>query len=220
MYKFILGLLFIFVGQSIYAQHSSDVGIIAGVNYYLGDINPKKQLYSSSPVLGVMYRYNMGPRYALRTSLSFGSLKGSDLDFDNKYQQLRAASFETDVVDFSVQLEFNFQPFLVPLSSRAKRFSPYITSGLSYISSSNTTSSFAIPMGVGCKYLIGKRWTAAVEWSFKKSFTDDLDGLEDPNKLNIANKFHNDDWMSFLGVTLTIQLFNDLQCHAYDRIVK
>lgn len=220
MYKFILGVLFFFVGQSIYAQHSSDVGVIAGVNYYVGDINPNKQLYSSSPVVGFMYRYNMGPRYALRTSLSFGTLKGDDLDFGNKYQQSRAASFETELVDFSVQLEFNFQPFLVPLSSRAKRFSPYITSGLSYVSSSSTTSSFAIPMGVGCKYLIGKRWTAAVEWSFKKSFTDELDGLEDPNKLNIANKFHNDDWISFLGVTLTIQLFNDLQCHAYDRIVK
>tara|TARA_R110001583_G_scaffold11547_1_gene51940 strand:+ start:3666 stop:4328 length:663 start_codon:yes stop_codon:yes gene_type:complete len=220
MYKFILGILFIFVGQSIYAQNSSDVGVIVGTNYYLGDINPKKQLYSSSPTLGFMYRYNMGPRYALRTSLSFGSLKGNDLDFDNKYQQSRAASFETELVDFSVQLEFNFQPFLVPLSSRAKRFSPYVTSGLSYISSSSTTSSFAIPMGIGFKYLIAKRWTAAVEWSFKKSFTDDLDGLEDPNKLNIANKFHNDDWISFLGVTLTVQLFNDLQCHAYDRIVK
>jgi len=220
MYKFILGILFIFVGQSIYAQNSSDVGVIVGTNYYLGDINPKKQLYSSSPTLGFMYRYNMGPRYALRTSLSFGSLKGNDLDFDNKYQQSRAASFETELVDFSVQLEFNFQPFLVPLSSRAKRFSPYVTSGLSYISSSSTTSTFAIPMGIGFKYLIAKRWTAAVEWSFKKSFTDDLDGLADPNKLNIANKFHNDDWISFLGVTLTLQLFNDLQCHAYDRIVK
>ncbi|MCZ4695901.1 hypothetical protein DWB61_14750 [Ancylomarina euxinus] len=220
MYKFILGILFFFVGHSVLAQNSSDVGIIAGTNYYLGDINPNKQLYSSSPTLGFMYRYNMGPRYALRTSLSFGNLKANDLDFDNKYQQSRAASFETELVDFSIQMEFNFQPFLVPLSSRAKRFSPYITSGLSYVSSSSTTSSFAIPMGVGCKYLIGKRWTAAVEWSFKKTFTDDLDGLSDPNKLNIANKFHNDDWISFLGVTLTLQLFNDLQCHAYDRIVK
>lgn len=220
MYKFILGVLFFFVGQSIYAQHSTDVGVIVGASYYLGDINPEKQFYSSSPSLGFMYRYNMGPRYALRTSLSFGTLKGSDLDFDNKYQQSRGASFETELVDFSVQLEFNFQPFSLPLSSRTKRFSPYITSGLSYLSSSSTTSSFAIPMGLGCKYLIGKRWTAAVEWSFKKSFTDDLDGLEDPNKLNIANKFHNDDWISFLGVSLTLQLFNNLQCHAYDRIVK
>ena len=220
MYKFILGILFFFVGHSVLAQNSSDVGIIAGVNYYLGDINPNKQLYSSSPTLGFMYRYNMGPRYALRTSLSFGNLKGNDLDFDNKYQQSREESFETELVDFSIQMEFNFQPFLVPLSSRAKRFSPYITSGLSYISSSSTTSSFAIPMGVGFKYLIAKRWTAAVEWSFKKTFTDDLDGLSDPNELNITNKLHNDDWISFLGVTLTLQLFNDLQCHAYDRIVK
>ena len=220
MYKFILGILFFFVGHSVLAQNSSDVGIIAGANYYLGDINPNKQLYSSSPTLGFMYRYNMGPRYALRTSLSFGNLKGNDLDFDNKYQQSRKESFETELVDFSIQMEFNFQPFLVPLSSRAKRFSPYITSGLSYISSSSTTSSFAIPMGVGFKYLIAKRWTAAVEWSFKKTFTEDLDGLSNPNELNITNKLHNDDWISFLGVTLTLQLFNDLQCHAYDRIVK
>jgi len=220
MYKFILGILFFFIGHSVLAQNSSDAGIIAGVNYYMGDINPNKQLYSSSPTLGFMYRYNMGPRFALRTSLSLGDLKGDDLDFDNDYQQSREASFKTELVDFSLQFEFNFQPFIVPLSSRAKRFSPYITSGLSYVSSSSTTSSIAIPMGVGCKYIIGKRWTAAVEWSFKKTFTDDLDGLSDPNKLNIANKLHNDDWISFLGVTLTLQLFNDLQCHAYDRIVK
>jgi len=220
MYKFILGILFFFVGHSIYAQNSSDVGILLGASYYMGDINPNKQLYASSSTVGLLYRYNIGPRYALRTSLSFSGLKGSDMDFDDVYQQSRGAYFETELVDFSLQVEFNFQPFLAPLSSSTKRFSPYVTSGISYLSSSSTSSSFAAPMGVGCKYLIGKRLTAAVEWTFKKSFTDDLDALDDPNNFSDANMFNNNDWTSFLGVTLTLQLFNDLECHAYDRIVK
>ena len=46
MYKFILGILCLFIGQSLFSQNSSDVGVIVGVNYYMGDINPKKQLYS------------------------------------------------------------------------------------------------------------------------------------------------------------------------------
>jgi len=220
MYKFIFGILFFFLGHNIFAQNSSDAGFLLGANYYMGDINPNKQLYSSSPTVGFLYRYNMGTRYTVRTSLSFSSLSGSDLDFDDVYQQSRGASFETELVDFSLQVEFNFQPFMAPLSSRTKRFSPYITSGISYLSVSSTSSSFAIPMGVGCKYLLGKRWTAAIEWTFKKSFTDDLDGLDDPNNFGDASMFHNNDWTSFLGVTLTLQLFNDLECHAYDRLVK
>ena len=75
-------------------------------------------------------------------------------------------------------------------------------------------------MGIGCKYIIAKRWTAAVEWSFKKTFTDDLDDLNNPYSAGITRKLYNDDWISFLGVSLTLQLFNNLQCHAYDRIVK
>ncbi len=220
MYKFILGILFFVVSQSVYAQRSTEAGVAIGTGYYMGDINPSQQFYSSLPMFGFVYRYNIDPRYALKGSFNFGSLRGSDFDFNNEYQQLRAASFETNLVDISLQMEFNFQPYFALSTRDTKRFSPYVTSGVSYISSSSTSSSFAIPMGVGCKFLLVERLTLAAEWVFKKTFTDGLDGLKDPNNMNVKNKFHNDDWISFLGVTLTLQFFDNIRCHAYNRNVR
>ncbi|RUT73210.1 DUF6089 family protein [Ancylomarina longa] len=221
MYKLILGILLFVLSSSAFSQTKAELGIFGGAAYYMGDINPQKQLYSSSVALGGIYRYNFNSRYSLRASMLFSGLSGNDLDFKNSYQQARGASFNTDLVDLSLQVEFNFQPFRAPQKSKTRRVVPYVTSGIGYIAPSSTSSSFTIPMGVGFKTNIKGRWTAALEWSFRKTFTDDLDHLDDPNNFKESNLMHNNDWASFLGIMISYKLFPDNEeCHSYDRFVK
>lgn len=221
MLRLILGVLFFAISSSAFSQTKAEIGFFGGVSYYLGDINPQKQFYSSSVALGGIYRYNFNSRYSLRAGMLFSNLKAEDLDFKNTYQQTRGASFNTDLVDLSLQVEFNFQPFWVPKKSKSKDVVPYITGGIGYIAPSSTSSSITIPMGVGLKTNMGRRWTAALEWSFRKSFTDDMDNLDDPNQFNESSFAHNKDWASFFGIMISYKLFPDNEeCHSYDRFVK
>lgn len=221
MYKLILGILFFAIGNSAFSQTKAELGFFGGVSYYLGDINPQKQFYSNSVALGGIYRYNFNSRYALRAGMLFSGLKGEDKDFNNSYQKARGASFKTDLVDLSLQVEFNFQPFWSPKKAKSQTLVPYVTGGIGYIAPSSTSSSFTIPMGVGVKTNLTGRWTAALEWSFRKTFTDDLDHLDDPNNLNTSSLMHNNDWASFFGVMISYKLFPDNEeCHSYDRFVK
>ena len=216
MRRLILGLLLLVVTNVSFSQTKAELGFFGGVAYYMGDINPNKHFYSSSVAIGGIYRYNFNSRYSLRASMLFSGLKGEDLDFNNFYQQNRGGAFDTDLVDLSLQAEFNFQPFWVPKKSKTKKMVPYITAGIGYIAPSSTESSFTIPMGVGLKYNLGNRWTAALEWSFRKTFTDDLDHLDDPNSFNENSLMHNNDWASFFGIMVSYKLFPDnVECHSY-----
>ena len=198
------------MSYATFSQSKSELGFYGGAAYYLGDINPTDHFQPSNVAVGGIYRYNFNSRYALRAGMLFTSLEGSD--FDAK------ASFSTDVVDLSLQVEFNFQPFQTPKKTRTKKFSPYVTAGIGYIAPTSTTSSITIPMGIGFKYCMGKRWTAALEWSFRKTFTDDLDNLDDPNLLGESSLLHNNDWSSFAGIIISYKLFPDnTECHSYGR---
>lgn len=221
MHKLILGILFLVVSSTAFTQTKAELGFYGGVGYYMGDINPTYHFYSSSVAIGGIYRYNFNSRYSLRAGMIFSGLSGEDRDFKNQYQQSRGASFDTDLVDLSLQAEFNFQPFWSPGKSKTKRLVPYVTAGIGYIAPSSTESSFTIPMGAGFKYNLGGRWTAALEWSFRKTFTDDLDHLDDPNNFNESNLMHNNDWASFFGIMISYKLFPDNEeCHSYGRFVK
>src|SRR5512140_1586907 len=112
--------IFFFISISFTAagQRNADSGIFAGASSYLGDINPNRLMYSPRLAAGILYRYNLHPRYSLRANLFYGGLRGDDLDFNNSFQQARAASFSTSVGEFALQFEFNFLPY----STEGKRW--------------------------------------------------------------------------------------------------
>lgn len=120
MRRLIFGILFLVACNSAFSQTKAELGFFGGAAYYMGDINHTYHFYSSSVAIGGIYRYNFNTRYSLRASMLFSGLKGEDRDFKNQYQRNRGASFDTDVVDLSLQAEFNFQPFWSPGKSRTK----------------------------------------------------------------------------------------------------
>ena len=187
-----------------------DAGVFAGACYYMGDVNPRRQFYSPDLSLGAMVKYNFTENHTLRFNAFWGQLKGNDLDFKNEYQQMRAHSFETTLLDCHVGIEFNFIPYIV--NRRATAHAPYIFAGVGYSLILSSTSGMAvnhatIPFGVGYKYRFSNNISVGGEWGFRKTFNDMIDGLITPGAEDSYVATHNNDWYSFAGVYITFRIF-------------
>jgi opacity protein-like surface antigen len=219
--RFITGLLLLNLLSSgvAFAQRNANFGVFAGTAYYLGDINPNRHFYNPTLSLGALYRYNINTRYALRGNAYYTRLSGSDLDFpeilhpDRPYSP---AGFNTSLLDLAIQVEFNFLPFTPNVGNWA--YTPYIATGIAgglILGSDVGTSNFlSFPLSAGLKVNLTSRISAGAEWSFRKTFSDNLDGLENPS--GVYSILHNNDWYSVLGVFITFKFFNfAAKCPAY-----
>jgi len=202
------------------AQQDADIGVFAGTSYYLGDINPSKHFYRPSFSFGVLYRYNINTRWAIRANGYVADLSGNDLDFPERVNPDRPLSpqrFQTSLLDLGVQAEFNFLPYTP--SAGKWQYSPYITAGLtgSMIMGSDVDAmnTLTLPFGIGAKVNLTSRLSAGAEWGFRKTFSDRIDGVENPS--GTSSLIHNNDWYSFMGIFITYKFFNfATECPAYD----
>jgi hypothetical protein len=215
------------------SQKAADIGVMAGASYYMGDMNLAKHLYSPHLNIGGFMRYHFNPRYILRIGGFYSRISARDSDFNNDFQQLRNLEFETSLIELSAQVEFNFMPFIIGQSSRYG-FSPYLQTGLVlYIANeSHDFISFALPIGIGVKKIIGPRLVIGAEWAFRRSFSDMLDNItgEDIGLYNTSFSTpvndvdwhkqyafkYTKDWYSYMAITLTYAFrFGGLGCPAY-----
>jgi opacity protein-like surface antigen len=210
---------FIAPGLSM-AQPNANIGVFAGTSYYMGDINPNRHFYRPSFSYGLLYRYNINTRYAIRANAYVADLSGSDLDFPGRLNPDRPftpASFQTSLFEIGLQLEYNFLPFTPNVGNW--EYTPYIATGIagSLVMGSNVNASntLSVPLGLGVKLNLTPRISTGAEWSFRKMFNDRVDGLENPSRTRSI--LHNNDWYSFLGVFITFKFFNfATECPAYN----
>ncbi len=220
--SFLLIILFFFPGQRSEAQRKSDIGIFAGVSYYMGDINTNRQFYAPSIAIGPIYRYNFNPRTAVRLSGIYHQLRGNDQDFSDPYQLARGASFSGSYIDLAAMYEFNFMPYQT--ANRKTKYTLYVAGGPGYniVLSSNTStginprSHFTIPFSLGFKFNAGKRLSAGVEWSPRKTYNDRIDGVQNIGTENQHYLVGNKDWYNFAGVFFTYKIFNRVECPTYE----
>ncbi len=117
-----------------------------------------------------------------------------------------------------------YPPFVNPLVSPPKR-----TNGFDVLT-------LTIPVSVGLKFNITKRLGGIVEATVRKTFSDNIDNLNDPKRLEEANAIsinnssfltyadaqtglNKNDWFATLSVSLTWQLWSDKgNCAIYDKI--
>ncbi len=209
----------LFISSFVNAQSDSEMGVIGGAAYYLGDINMSRHFYRSSPALGVIYKKNFTDRYALRINALFTELSGRDSDFSNEVQKLRDHSFESKLMDVAAGFEFNFKPFWLPRQAGTYGWTPYVYAGLGY-TVAKSDSGLNIPLGAGLKFLLKGNIICGVEWCFRKTFTDKLDYLADPWNAGEKNVIINNDWYSYFGLTLTYRFPADKACDFFDKLFK
>ncbi len=202
------------------SQDRFDIGAFGGASYYMGDINNKRIFYSPAPSYGGLVYYHFTTRYSLKTSFYKASLSGNDKDFKDPYKQLRNASFSANLLDISVQLEFNFSPY-ENMTKLKDNFTFFVAGGLGANimlgGSSDPGGILVIPMGGGIKYNLVKRLTVGAEWSYRRMTGDKMDGVVNQSNKMYHSSVHNRDWYSFGGLFLSYKIFSkEGRCPVYE----
>ena len=238
MKKIIVVLIFLTISNFVKAQRTSEIGVFFGQSFYLGDLNKERLFYNPAFSIGAFHRYILNPRYAVKSALTYGSVKGdnSALLNDGK-SDIDNISYNTRLVDLTVQFEVNFRKF--QFSYRKPSFTPYISGGLGIgfydkaVTYNNDTilnpgakvgteSDFSynliIPFGAGVKVNFSERLSGSFLWEFRKTFMDDLDGTENIQDIDMSSQFHNKDWYYFIGITLAYKInYKNTLCPAYEK---
>ena len=272
MKRFILLLIIALVlGFTTTAQQfkpNTEIGVLLGASYYLGDLNTT---HFNQPLFGggVVIRRNIDKRFTYKAELMYLNLKADERGSKDTIAYSRGLHFRSPVYEISAQLEFNFFPYQPgnPLYT----WTPFVYTGVSLFSfnpqaenrngqwvdlqelgteGQGTTAfpnrdqyaliEFAIPMGGGFKIAINKSFNIVLEYGARRTFTDYLDDvsttfigsspalpssdypiemsveaqeMSDPlgthsNKMERGNPEDND-WYSFVGITLSFKLNNN-----------
>jgi hypothetical protein len=192
-----LAIFFLIVISPVKAQ-DLEVGFSVGGCYYLGDLNPGKHFLNTQVSYGLLARYTLDTRWAVKLNATYSNIKGTSSS--TGFLPDRELSFASHLTDISAVMEFNFMPFFT--GSVMNRISPYIYTGFSaffYNPVANGVSlrsmgtegqnigymgrkpygsvGFAIPFGLGAKISLTKRMGMQVYWEMHKTFTDYLDDV-------------------------------------------
>jgi hypothetical protein len=184
---------------------------------YLGDINQVNLFYKPGPAAALFYRYNFNPRQAVRVNMLGGYLRADDADFNNPLQQARDHSFSGILGEAGVTYEYNFFPYST-FRSRFVDYTPYIAAGaaLSMVNSTDFHIFPSIPFSAGFKVNVANHIGLEFEYGFRKTFYDNFDGLSDVVDPDGQSWMHNNDWYTFMGVSITWKMYNRLVgCPAF-----
>lgn len=216
MKKFLTSLMLFGLLFTVQAQQH-ELGVFAGGSYYVGDLNPYWHFIQSKPAAGILYRYNINYRMAIRVHGLFGSLNAADsVTLSNADRNL---SFRSPVMEFGTQFEVSYRKFRI--GSDNDRFSPYLFLGASFFKfkpegyfngdwyslqalgteGQGTTmypnrkpyslAGLSIPFGMGIKWSPAGSVVLGLEWGLRKTFTDYIDDVSttyaDPSVLASQN---------------------------------
>jgi hypothetical protein len=191
-------MLFVQVATAQY----SEIGIISGATYYIGDLN-NKHFKNSAFSIGILYRYSINDRIAFRINFLYGNVKGSDDQSKDPVRLNRNLSFKTSIAELGGIFEFNYYTYNP--GDKKNNFSTYLLIGFNYfkmnpkgklddvwyeLNSLGTEGqlfeggpkqykldAFAVPVGLGAKVNLGKRVAISIEYSIRFTFTDYLDDV-------------------------------------------
>lgn len=187
-----------------------DIGGGIGMTGYLGDANTANLYQNPSWDAELLLRYIANTRWAFKTNFYAGGLRGDSSQMTNVFPNDETYKFTTTFFELGEMAEFNFFNYGMGASYRKlKRFTPYITGGLSatlWTVEGHTYAGFTLPFGIGFKFKPSKRLNLGLEFLMKKVFTDRLDGdnLSDP--MGIKSSFaKNTDWYSTLTLTISYE---------------
>lgn len=190
MTKYIfIGLLFPFLALTSFAQKKTwDIGIIAGLSNYQGDlIKEDFSLKALHPSFGIEANYNIDRIFSIRPMFFYGRFSGSDFFYEDR--KGRGYSSETSFVELATSLQINpLQLFL----KKNFRFVPkfFIGGGImSYdVNTWNVPSNISTGMnhkilngsfhfGANVFYPFNERYSIGYEMSHRSLFNDKIDGV-------------------------------------------
>jgi hypothetical protein len=207
MKKFLLTLAIAAISSVTFSQ-TAEVGLLGGLSYYLGDLNPGIHFLGSRPAWGAVARVNLDNRWVARVSFVRGRVRGDDSKGNTN--DLRGLKFESRLTDISLTAEFNFFDYFT--GSRKNLMSPFIFGGIGMVIFDPRADGVSlrglgtegqnvgfdgrkpysriaptIPFGIGIKYSLSRRLCFSGEWGMRKTFTDYIDDVSTTYYLDAAS---------------------------------
>ena len=201
--------------NSSFAQ-KNEIGGGIGVTNYKGDINRNYHPNNTSLGLTLLYKRNLSYISAFRFHTVLAEVSGSDSYSNTKFSSLRNKSFTSRIIEFGSIYEYNFLNFRKEKANIT--YTPFLFFGAGghYIIHSGADNAFGvnIPMGVGFKYELDKRWNLNIESGARFTFSDEFDRVSgnssepdnNGNSYSLGNP-GNSDWYLFTAVTITYTFY-------------
>ena len=212
-----------------------EMGMFLGGSNTISDIGSTHFIYSNSPAFGLIYKWNLTTRYALRASFISSTLKSSDYYANDMSRFNRFFNVNNNVVEFSAGMEVNFFDF--NLHDQDREFSPYFFTGVNYfqyqlftvreglgsidVEKYDSSLEFSIPAIVGVKFSVSDSLVLSFETGFRYSLTDNIDGSNPigqfENDIQVKHgELYNNDWYVFTGLALSYT-FGRQPCYCKER---
>lgn len=186
---------------------------------YLGDANAANLWQNPSWDAELLFRYIANPRWNFKTNFYIGGLRGNTESMANVLPTEEHFKFSTTFYELGEMAEFHFFNYgMGERYRKLKRFTPYITAGVSmtlWRVEGHTYAGFTLPVGIGFKYKPSRRLNLGLEFLMKKVFSDRLDGDNLVDPIGIKSSFaKNTDWYSTLTFTISYEFSKRCaQCH-------
>lgn len=191
-----------------------ELGGGVGIGFGLNDVNSK--FYGQSQVAaGLLARFPLNPRMAIKLGANYFKLSGSTDKINDFYPHNPAVSgpgrliykMSGDLYDFAALYELHFLPYGWQQGYQGfSRVTPYIQLGLGFTyGTPDKAFTVNFPIGVGLKWKLSNRLNAGVDWTFRFTPSDRLDGLAAPHGIK-STEFRNKDHYSLTMFTLTYDL--------------
>ncbi|WP_333850624.1 type IX secretion system protein PorG [Epilithonimonas sp.] len=194
-------LVAIFCFLSFAKAQRHEIGVQLGMSNLVGDIGRtnyilQKPLGNVSqnglPFYGgVMYRMNFNPYQTVRLNVGFSNIQFDDRYAKEDYRRIRQLRGTNSVISADLLFEYNFLPVN---DEQISMISPYIFAGVSGLYMDATKADLTItntsvearytqgkaftmglPFGVGLKYKFNYNWALSGEFTFRPTFSDQVD---------------------------------------------
>jgi hypothetical protein len=190
--------------QSENFRSRSSFGFMLGGSYYIGDLNQYAHFRRTNLSGGILYRYYVNSRIAIRGGVRYGKVEAYDSDASSAIQKQRNLSFQSEIWEVAAGLEFNYLNY--KLGNENYNFSPYLFIDLGVFRMNPQTNyndelvdlqpigtegqgsslsdkdpylltQLVVPFGVGFKLNLGEKASISFEYGLRKTFTDYLDDV-------------------------------------------
>ena len=197
-------------------EYNLELGGMAGGTFYMGDAN--RALFGSASMGGgVLARYNINPRMAVKGNFAMSRIKGTTVGKDNKFPNGAHSTFARNVFELGAQYECHFFAYGAGTGYKdSRRIAPYLLGGLGLTYApkpANHVFALNIPIGFGVKYKLAERLNVGAEWTMRFTTSDRLDvtntsGLMLDDPYGIESKvMKNKDSYSWLMLYVSYDMF-------------
>ena len=206
-------LLFSWAAQA----QDAEIGFELGAYNSLGDVNKKYDFGNSALGMQAFYRKHLNNGFSTRLSGGYGKLKGKDVETFDVFSANRQAAFEGNFFNVDLIWEYHFLDYR---EEKLQQFwTPYILFGVGLYKFSGEDElgqsydagiNLRLPVGIGIKYRIDRRWTLAASTTAIKSNSDKLDNVSEANSMlkNYSGGNPNDDdWMFNTSISISYTLY-------------